>query len=292
MKHLIDEYIDYLQNERNYSVHTVISYRTDLDQLYAFLTEHFEGDDIPVRTIDTVTLRLFLGELADARIRPRSIARKTTAVRSFFRFLSKKRHIADDPARSLKTPKIPRDLPAVLSEAEFRMVLDEVPDEGKNALRDRTILELFYSTGIRVSELTSLRVGSVNWSDRSIRVLGKGNRERIVPVGAKALDLLRRYLESRPAESPFVFTGPAGKRIADRTVQRIVEKYITAVSEVNKRSPHVIRHSFATHLVDRGADIRAVQELLGHLNLSTTQIYTHVSVDRLRRIYEEKHPRA
>jgi tyrosine recombinase XerC len=292
MKHLIDEYIDYLHSERNYSVHTVISYRTDLYQLYAFLTEHFERDDVPVRAIDTITLRLFLGELADARIRPRSIARKTTAIRSFFRFLSKKRHIEDDPARSLKTPKIPRDLPAVLSEAEFRMVLEEVPDEGKNALRDRTILELFYSTGIRVSELTSLRVDAVNRSDRSIRVLGKGNRERIVPVGGKALELLRRYLASRRADSPYVFTGPGGKRIADRTVQRIVGKYIAAVSEINKKSPHVIRHSFATHLVDRGADIRAVQELLGHLNLSTTQIYTHVSVDRLRRIYEEKHPRA
>ncbi len=292
MKHLIDQYIEVLASERLYSGHTVTSYRADLEQLYVFLSNHFESNSIDPNKIDTITLRLFLGELADADLRPRSIARKATAIRSLFKYLLKKGVIEDNPARSLKTPKISRDLPDVVDVKDMQNVFQSIPDKNKHASRDRAIMELFYSTGIRLSELTSLRKESINWSDMTIRVTGKGNRERIIPFGKTAEQALTAYLGDANNTSPFVFTNNGERQLSGRTVQRIVEKYISMVSEVKKQSPHVIRHSFATHLLDRGADLRAVQELLGHRHLSTTQIYTHVSVDRLKRIYQEKHPRA
>jgi len=292
MKQLIDEYIYTLAHERLLSRHTVAAYRADLDQLYSFLVNHFETEAFDPRTIDTITLRLFLGELADAELRPRSIARKTTAIRSFFKFLLKKNSIEDNPARSLRTPKISRDLPVVIDQQEMERVFNAVPDDSKDAIRDRAILELFYSTGVRLSELTSLRKDAINWDQMTIRVLGKGNRERVIPIGSVAVKALKNYIQSTPADSRYVFANKNGNPLSGRTVQRVVEKYISLVSEIRKQSPHVIRHSFATHLLDRGADLRAVQELLGHQHLSTTQIYTHVSVDRLKRIYEDKHPRA
>lgn len=292
MKHLIDQYVDVLRGERLYSDHTVSAYRADLEQLNTFLSNHFESETVHPKKIDTITLRLFLGELADADLRPRSIARKATAVRSFFKFLLRKGVIEDNPARSLKTPKISRDLPDVIDEGDMHNIIRIIPDETKYAARDKAILELFYSTGIRLAELTSLRKESINWSDMTIRVTGKGNRERVVPFGTAAHRAMTEYLRDNETVSPFVFTNARGHPLSRRTVQRIVEKYISMVSEVKKQSPHVIRHSFATHLLDNGADLRAVQELLGHRHLSTTQIYTHVSVDRLKRIYQEKHPRA
>jgi integrase/recombinase XerC len=292
MKQYIDRYIDTVKRERLFSMHTVTAYRADLEQLNTFVTNHFESDDVNPRRIDTITLRLFLGELADAALRPRSIARKTTAIRSFFRYLLKKGVIEENPARSLKTPKIPRDLPDVVDAGDMKDVFNAISDDDKNSLRDRAILELFYSTGIRLSELVSLQRDSIDWNGMTIRVLGKGNRERIIPFGKTAQKALLSFIAATGSVSPSVFVNKNGRPISRRTVQRVVEKYISMASEVRKQSPHVIRHSFATHLLDRGADLRAVQELLGHKNLSTTQIYTHVSVERLKRIYQEKHPRA
>ena len=292
MKNLIDQFIGSLSGERNLSVHTIAAYRADLMQLYSFLRNHFETDKVYPTRIDTLTLRLFLGELADANSRPRSIARKTTVIRSFFRYVLKKGEIEDNPARTLTTPKIPRDLPQVIDEKDMLEIIQSIQHEGKHAIRDKAIMELFYSTGIRLSELTRLKKESINWDDMTIRVTGKGDRERIIPFGKPAKNALKTYLQSTGDNSPFVFVNVRGQALSGRTVQRIVKKYIGLVSEVRKQSPHVIRHSFATHLLDRGADLRAVQELLGHRHLSTTQIYTHVSVDRLRNIYQDKHPRA
>jgi integrase/recombinase XerC len=292
MKQYIDRYIDTVRRERLFSMHTVTAYRADLEQLNTFVTDHFESDDVNPKRIDTITLRLFLGELADAELRPRSIARKTTAIRSFFQYLLKKGVIEENPARSLKTPKIPRDLPDVVDASDMKDVFDAIPDDDENSLRDRAMLELFYSTGIRLSELVSLQRDSIDWNGMTIRVLGKGNRERIIPFGKTAQKALMSFIAATGSVTPSVFVNKNGRPISRRTVQRVVEKYISMASEVKKQSPHVIRHSFATHLLDRGADLRAVQELLGHKNLSTTQIYTHVSVERLKRIYQEKHPRA
>lgn len=292
MKHLIDEYIEWLSDERMYSPHTRTAYRADLYQLDSFLARHFQQRQFNPHKIDRVTLRLFVSELVAAKLRPPSIARKVAAFRSFFGYLMKQGFIEYNPARSLRTPKIPRRLPDIVDQSEMEAMFDSIRYDGKTGLRDRAILELFYSTGIRLSELTSLRRDAIHWDDMTIRVRGKGNKDRIVPIGSTALDALRKLLQATSAESQFVFTNNVGHRISNRTVQRIVGKYITMVSEVKKQSPHVIRHSFATHLLDRGADIRAVQELLGHSSISTTQIYTHVSVDRLKRVYQEKHPRA
>jgi tyrosine recombinase XerC len=298
MQQLIELYISHLQNERLFSVKTVVSYRSDLAQLYKFLCRHFETDDIKITDdikktdIDLVTIRLFLGELADAGARPRTIARKSAAIRSFFRYLVKRKIIEYNPAQGLSTPKIPRLLPVTLDRGLMLAMLAEPDISTARGARDRAILELFYSTGIRLSELTGLRRDAVNWKERTVRVFGKGSRERIVPFGMHAGYALRSYLSLCMDESQYIFAGRDGKPLTPRTVQRIVEKYIQRIAEVRKQSPHVIRHTFATHLLDGGADLRAVQELLGHKNLSTTQIYTHVSIERLKQVYKTHHPRA
>jgi tyrosine recombinase XerC len=296
MKKYMDEYIRSLRGERFRSPNTADAYESDLEQFHSFLADHFETDretgDIPLAQIDAVTIRLFLGELAEASLRPRSIARKTAAIRTFFDFLVKRGAVERNPARTLRSPKIPRDLPDVVERSEMGELFAVLEAGGPAAARDRAVLELFYSTGIRLAELTSLRRDAVDWKERTLRVLGKGNRQRVVPFGGAAEKALRAHMDGEPPDSPWVFSGRGGGPIHRRTVQRIVARCLARVSEVRKKSPHVIRHSFATHLLDRGADLRAVQELLGHRNLSTTQIYTHVSVERLKRIYDEKHPRA
>ncbi len=292
MRHLIDQYAAYLENERLYSDKTVTSYRSDLHQFHDFLERHLETNIPDPARIDTLTIRLFLGELSDAGAKPRSIARKRSAIRSFFKYLVRRKTIGYNPAQGVKTPKIPRSLPVVLDSETVGDILDLPDPETGKGLRDRAVLELLYSTGIRLSELTGLRVERIDWSDRTIRVRGKGDKERIVPFGTRAAGAMNSYLKERKSAPGFAFIGRAGVRLSDRTVQRIVRRYIRSVAEVRKQSPHVIRHSFATHLLDRGADLRAVQELLGHKNLSTTQIYTHVSIERLKKVYATHHPRA
>jgi tyrosine recombinase XerC len=292
MQQLVESYISYLRNERLYSAKTVTSYRSDLAQWYGFLCSYLETDDIRIAEIDMITIRLFLGELADNGARPRTIARKSAAIRSFFRYLVKRKIIEYNPAEGLSTPKIPRLLPVTLDRDVMSAILAEPDVSTDRGARDRAILELFYSTGIRLSELTGLRRDAIQWNDRTLRVFGKGRKERVVPFGVHAGKALRRYISISMSESPYIFSGRGGKPLTPRTVQRIVEKYIRRIAEVKKQSPHVIRHTFATHLLDGGADLRAVQELLGHKNLSTTQIYTHVSIEKLKQVYKTHHPRA
>jgi tyrosine recombinase XerC len=292
MQQLIESYISYLRDERLFSAKTVISYRSDLTQWYGFLCSHFETSEIRTAEIDIITIRLFLGELADHGARPRTIARKSAAIRSFFRFLVKRKIIEYNPAEGLSTPKIPRLLPVTIDREVMSAILAEPDVSTDRGARDRAILELFYSTGIRLSELTGLRHDAIYWDDRTLRVFGKGSKERIVPFGVHAGNALRRYISLSLSDSPYIFAGRGGNPITPRTVQRIVEKYIRRIAEVKKQSPHVIRHTFATHLLDGGADLRAVQELLGHKNLSTTQIYTHVSIEKLKQVYKTHHPRA
>ena len=286
MNRYLEKFISYLDIEKNYSAHTLVNYRIDLADFFAFIGK------IPVDKVDYLTLRKFLAQLRTRQYRPRTLTRKLSALRSFFKFLQREGLVRENPAVLLMSPKIDKPLPKFMTESEMIRFI-ETPDPASAAgKRDRAILEALYSTGIRVSELVGLNIVDVDLISNIAKVSGKGKKERIVPIGDKALDAIRDYLRGRRHRANALFLNKNGTRLSDRSVRNIVNKHITAASIQQNISPHVLRHSFATHLLDRGADLRSVQELLGHVNLSTTQIYTHVTTDRLKEVYNKAHPRA
>ena len=288
-----DRFLHYLVVERNYSEHTVAAYAGDLSQFAEFWEEHGEEVGwVPTRQV----FRDYLGMLARGGLDSRTVARKLACLRSFFRYLNAHGLYSANPLRAIAAPKQPKKLPEQLS-VEIVLAALALPDRSTlKGKRDAAILELFYSTGIRLSELVGLTIENVDLRQRQIRVFGKGAKERIVPLGEHAAEALREYLSARGAFSRSgrgpVFVGKNGKRLSPRTVQRIVRKYLSEVDESGALHPHVLRHSFATHLLDAGADLLAVKELLGHSSLSTTQIYTHVSAERLKQVYRQAHPRS
>jgi tyrosine recombinase XerC len=294
-------YLEHLTAEKNYSAHTAAAYAVDLAQFYEFLVRHFAGEDVQLARIDHLTIRLFLGDLLEHGKSKKSAARKLAAVRSFFKYLVKLKKISYNPGAHVMMSRLPKRLPSFMDEASVGRLM-EAPD-GATAvgIRDRAMLELLYGTGIRLSELVGLRIADVDFYNSTLKVLGKGRKHRIVPLGRKAADALKKYLARRDelagasrtgGPEAGIFVSVRGLPMSSRTVYRVVHSWIGAVSEIEKRSPHVLRHTFATHLLNRGADLRAVKELLGHESLSTTQLYTHVTVDRLKRIYKQAHPRA
>ena len=292
MRGLREGFLDYLRRERNYSPNTVLAYDDDLSQFDAFLRKHFSREHVEASAVDQLTIRLFLGDLLEAGMGRRSSARKLAAVRSFFRFLLRRKVLTSNPALNVVTPKLPRRLPVVLDEQSVARIMEAPDPRTPEGLRDRAILEMLYGTGIRLSELIGLNRESVDLRNDTVKVLGKGNKQRLVPLGRKAKDALLRYLRMRDSREPALFLSSRGKRLYPKGVYLIVTKHIRTVSEIEKKSPHVLRHTFATHLLSRGADLQAVRELLGHASLSTTQLYTHVTVDRLKRIYNQAHPRS
>src|SRR3989338_2778411 len=286
----IDKFINYLKVEKNASANTITNYRVDLKSFGAFLGERNIGG------VDHLTLRRFLAEMRQKNYSKRTIARKLAVFRSFFKFLYREGHIKTNPISAVSTPKLDRVLPKFLDVEKMLKLVQSPPADKISGLRDRAVLETLYSTCIRVSELVGLDVDDVDFISGVIKVLGKGSRERIVPIGEPALAAMRRYIDKRGIDKvrdkDAVFLNKSGRRLTDRSIRRIVDKHIRSLSIREKISPHSLRHSFATHLLDRGADLRSVQELLGHMNLSTTQIYTHVTMERLKSVYDKAHPRA
>jgi integrase/recombinase XerC len=290
-KHIFD-FLNYLRNERNVSPHTLRGYLSDLEQLSNFL------GDKELSQVDHQTLRRFIAHLMQGDVKKSSIARKLSAVRSFFRYLNRDGTLTSNPARLVTTPRREKRLPAVLT-ADDALRLMESPNEKKPEdhammLRDRAVLETLYSTGIRASELIGMNREDIDHHASLIRIRGKGRKERIVPIGTKARDAIDAYLagRSRIAETAAIFIGPSGKRLTARTVQRILENHRKQLGMQQKASPHTLRHSYATHMLESGADLRAIQELLGHASLSTTQRYTHVNLDSLMEVYDKAHPKA
>jgi integrase/recombinase XerC len=226
----------------------------------------------------------------------RTIARKLASLRSFFKFLYREGLIKNNPISAISTPKLDKKLPVVLDVDKVARLVQSPPDDTPEGSRDRAMLETLYSTGMRVSELVGLDIGDIDFISEVVKVLGKGSKERLIPIGRPAVDAIRRYLDKRKKrrvkENDAVFLNKSGRRLTDRSVRRVLDKYIRMTSIMEHVSPHSMRHSFATHLLDRGADLRSVQELLGHMNLSTTQIYTHVTMERLKSAYDKAHPRA
>jgi tyrosine recombinase XerC len=288
MQRYIDKFVSYMEIEKNYSPHTVLNYRIDLKELAAFLEEKkFSLDKLTY-----LNLRQFLAGLRAKHPRPRTISRKLSAIRSFFRFLCREGHLKANPSSLLSSPKLDKRLPNFLSEDEMSRLLEAPSSEEISGLRDRAILEILYSTGMRISELVGLNSGNIDFLSNMVKVMGKGKKERLLPVGDQALKALRRYLEERQNDSTIVFLNKNGTRLTGRGIRNMLNKYIRQVSSKEHISPHTLRHSFATHLLNRGADLRSVQELLGHANLSTTQIYTHLTTDRLKAVYDKAHPHA
>jgi integrase/recombinase XerC len=289
----VARFLRYLDRERNASPHTVRAYAADLGQFQA----HVEGEigrSPRVQDVDHLVIRGFLAHLHRSGVKKVSAARKLATLRTFFRYLCREGILERNPARALLSPRKERKIPTHLEENEVAALI-EVPGESDSARRARAILELLYGAGIRCSELVGLDLGDVDLPARTVRVLGKGSKERIVPFGQPALAALGAYLpvrlNARP-RSQALFVNARGGRLTDRWVRQIVTQRVKQVAMARRLSPHSLRHSFATHLLERGADLRSIQELLGHVSLSTTQRYTHVNARHILDIYKKTHPRA
>jgi integrase/recombinase XerC len=282
----------YLDTERNVSPHTLSAYRLDLEQLAAFVARE-TGGAAGVGDVDHLLLRRYLA-LLGRRAKKSSVGRKLAAIRSFFRFLVRHGVVDKNPAELIATPKKENRLPFHLDIDQVTALVEAPQNAAKHALRDRAILEMLYSCGLRVSELTGLAIGDIDLSGGMVRVLGKGGKERIVPVGSRAIEAIRGYLQGRGdlAGSGPLFLNTRGQRINRRSVTRIVDEHVVRIAAFKRISPHILRHTFATHMLEGGADLRAIQELLGHASLSTTQKYTHVGIDRLMEVYDKAHPKA
>ena len=293
----IEIFRTWLEVEKRYSSNTVESYCRDLQEFVAFI----QIDDPTL--IDTPLVRSFVYSL-NRKNKSASVARKLSALRTFFRFLLREKIVMNNPVMPISMPKQDRYMPAFLTVDEVFSLLDEPGDLDRFALRDKAILELLYSSGIRVAELVSLDLIHVDFANESVKVLGKGNKERIVPVGGPALEILSTYMPQReklvedrigrghPPETAALFLNGRGSRLTVRSIERIVSGYASRAGIMTKVTPHALRHSFATHMLEMGADLRSVQELLGHASLSTTQKYTHLNMDYLSKIYDEAHPMA
>ncbi|MDD5746305.1 MAG: tyrosine recombinase XerC [Candidatus Omnitrophica bacterium] len=290
MERHVDKFLNYLKLEKDASVHTVINYSVDLKELAEFL------EDKDIHSVDVLDIRKFLVHLRQKEFKKVTIARKMACLRSFFKFLCREGHLKTNPMIGLVGPKLEKKLPIFLNEDDVVKLL-EAPDETDlSGLRDKAMLETMYSTGIRVSELVGLNIEDIDFIGGVVRVYGKGKKERLAPIGDKALRIIKNYLQKRNAvtgtSNRALFLNKDKRRLTDRSVRNVVDKYIAVASIRNDISPHSLRHSFATHLLNRGADLRSVQELLGHANLSTTTIYTHLSTEKLKNVYDQTHPRA
>jgi tyrosine recombinase XerC len=287
----IDKFLNYLIIEKNYSSHTASSYKTDLCDFEDFLNSR-EKKGLDLKNVDYFLLRKFLSLLSDKNLNKRTLSRKISTLKSFFKFLMREGIINSNPAASLIYPRLDKPLPKFLTEKEIKEVLSLPEGDSLLKLRDRAIFEFLYSTGARVSELVALKIEAIDLISGFAKVKGKARKERLLPLGDPAINCLKRYLDKRRDKNRALFINNRGGTLTDRGVRDIVYKYMKKASVSLKISPHAFRHSFATHLLNRGADLRSVQELLGHSSISTTQVYTHLNMESLKRVYQKAHPRA
>lgn len=296
MDELIRQFVDYLRQERAYSEYTIEAYARDLQQFAAFYGEYANQVPLDVRQVNRIGVRHYLGMLAEAGLAMSSITRKLASLKAFFKYHVRVGSLSVNPVALVKSPKTDKKLPTTLSEEQIARLIDEIPGDGFVPVRDKAILELFYSTGVRLSELLNLNFGDVNFNGLTIRVFGKGAKERILPFGKKAAQAVQEYLKIRRREfgqvnlQDALFISKRNRRIARPTVQKMVSRMLKTISDQKHLSPHVLRHSFASHLLDRGADLNAVKDLLGHTSLSTTQLYTHIRIEKMKEVYKQAHP--
>jgi site-specific recombinase XerD len=303
MNSLIKKYLHYLKVEKNASPHTVLSYKTDLMQFNAYMARQSAvaaTDAIDVKTVDRSSIRMWLGRLSADGLNRSTIARKVASLSSFFKFCFKRGYIDTNPAQLLIIPKQGKRLPHTADENSVQAMLNGITPDTSIERQNRAILELFYGSGIRLAELIQLNTGDIDFTRKQLKVTGKGNKERIVPAGGQALMALQEHLQTRlsilnddtvPEDSRAMFLTARGLRIYPQAVRKMVKKYMSLHTECEQKSPHTLRHSYATHMLDHGADIRVIKELLGHSSLAATQVYTHTGIDRLKQVYDKAHPR-
>jgi len=290
-------FLEYLERQKNCSPHTLAGYRRDLEQWVEALRRTL-GRDPAVADLDHRGLREYVSTLTRKGLAPRSVARKLSAIRSFLRYLHRRGLMRSSLTEGIRSPRVGRPLPSFLTVSQVEKILDDHPRDTWIQRRNLALLETVYSTGMRVSELTSLTESDLDLDEALVRVMGKGKKERLIPLGRKAIAAIRDYLSAKRAAFPDSSTaapflvGRSGRRLSARSVERITTAALRQLASARRLSPHTLRHSFATHLLDAGADLRAVQELLGHVSLATTQIYTHVTPERLRKAYRQAHPRS
>ncbi|MFH1505312.1 MAG: site-specific tyrosine recombinase/integron integrase [Candidatus Omnitrophota bacterium] len=292
----IDKFLSYITIEKNYSNHTIDNYRTDLRDFESFLNTYLDlsgqSDGRDIKNIDYFLLRKFLSALSERKLSKRSLSRKISTFKSFFKFAQREGMVKNNPAVSLIYPKLDKPLPKFLTEKETMSILSLPKGGNILGLRDIAILEFLYSTGARVSEMVSLKKNEIDFISGMVKVKGKGRKERLLALGEPAIVSLKNYLDQRQDAERALFLNKRGGTLTDRGVRDIIYRYIRKSAVFLKISPHTFRHSFATHLLNRGADLRSVQELLGHSSIATTQIYTHLTIDSLKKVYQKAHPRA
>ena len=286
-----ERFIRYLKDEKRYSQHTIKAYRTDLEQFQSFITTYNLSSS---KEISHHIIRSWIVELIDSNVSNRSVNRKLSTLKTYFKYLLKESIIDNNPMLKVQSPKTAKRLPVFVEETAIENLFDKV-DFGSDVwgLRDRLIIELFYATGIRLSELCNLKIGDFNPVNGNIKVLGKRNKERLVPLSNTLTIKISEYLQSRKKigiNNPFLFTTSKNEKIYDKLVYRVVKSYLSKVTSLTKKSPHVLRHTFATHMLNHGADLNAIKEILGHANLSATQVYTHNTIGKLKSIYKTAHP--
>jgi len=292
MYRALTRYLKYLEAEKNVSHHTLDNYQRDIIAFYGLFDVSASNESTFLKSFEFLNARKYLAFLQIKKLSRRSIARKLASNRSFFRYLVREGILKATPFQGLATPKLMKKLPQFMDISQVTRLIEMPALNSIYGLRDRAILELLYSTGMRVGELAGLDIDEVDLIGDVIKARGKGKKERLVMVGQKAAEAIHSYLNVRRDKKPYLFLNKSQGRLSVRGIERMVKKYIKMASLNYDISPHTLRHSFATHLLDRGADLRSVQELLGHASLSTTQIYTHLSTERLRQVYQKSHPRA
>ncbi|MCB1055729.1 MAG: tyrosine recombinase XerC [Acidobacteria bacterium] len=303
---MVEEFLEHLRHQRGLSEHTLRAYQGDLERFADFVEGTYLGrEGVMAAEVEAVAVRAFLASLSRSKLSATSASRSLSAVRSLFRYGCREGHLEANPAQAVRGPKLPKKLPRELRPGEIEQLLDAAGGDGELGLRDRALFELLYATGLRVSELVGLDLHDLDLKERSLRVLGKGRKERMVPFGRTAADAVRAWLAAweevrarRPADLPEprsgdpLFLNHRGGRLSARSVRRRLDAAVERAALDSCAHPHALRHSFATHLLENGADLRTIQELLGHSSLSTTQRYTHLELDRLLHVYRESHPRA
>ncbi len=295
---VLQRFLSYLKFEKRFSGHTITAYQGDLDQFYQYLQDEYQIDH--EAEITHFFVRSWIVKLIDSGISARSANRKITSLKSYFRFLVREGLVKNNPMLKIQSPKVPKKLPVFIDENRMDFLFDEIEfEEGFEGLRDKTILELFYFTGMRLSELVNLEVGDIAFGQMTVKVLGKRNKERIIPLSGEMIAELKSYLPEREkymreaeVTGNHLFPAKDGSKVYPKLVYRLVKKYLGKVTTGDKKNPHILRHTFATHMLNNGAEINAVKELLGHSSLAATQVYTHNTTEKLKNIYKQAHPKA
>lgn len=286
----VENFLTYIAKEKRYSDHTTVSYKRDLTDFHKFCLEEFGFE---IEEVNSKIIRAWFASLIEQGKSPRTVRRKSSALRSYYKYLIFNRVIKDSPMEGVPLPKLAKKLPQFVEEKSMNSLLDDFEfEESYTGALERLIIEMFYHTGMRLSELVELKISDINRSELTLKVLGKRNKERIIPYSKELDETLSQFLAYRKSGGNILFLLESGKKVYSKFVYRVVNKYLNNVTTLDKKSPHVLRHTFATHMLNNGAELNAIKELLGHVNLSATEVYTHNSLDKIKSVYKQAHPRA